>query len=85
MTSLVSPRICCFYLHHRTGMGQSATDSFLFVDQGLPFPELWGFGCNLQHLYMYIHRYVQTVLYAGRFLCIPKVLIAAIVSQRHYE
>lgn len=48
MIFLVNPKTCCFYLH-RTGVEQGATDSFLFVDQALIFPELYGFGviCNI--------------------------------------
>lgn len=60
MTSLVNPKTCCFYLHHRTGMGQGAKDSFLFVDQALPFPELWGFGviCKFGVIIYYVYSQI---------------------------
>lgn len=54
MISLVNPKIHCFYLHHRIGVGQGATDLLFFVDQDLPSPELCGFGviCNITY-YIY--------------------------------
>lgn len=55
---MTSPKIRCFCLHHRIGVGQGARDALLFVDQDLPFPELCGFGINCNITY-YIYSQMR--------------------------
>lgn len=54
MTSPVSPKICCSYLYHRTGVGQIATEVFLSIDQVLTCPELCGLGA-IHNIIYYVY------------------------------